>query len=70
MKAEPDQGKGGGGEAIGATVPGPDEKEGPPISDKKFVNSVLKKKKDPFGFKFNQIKYEKFKWPLNHFCML
>ena len=29
-----------------------------------------KNKKDPFGFKFNQIKYEKFRWPLRHFCML
>ena len=54
---------------MGAITPGSPEKGGPPISDKKFVNGVLKKK-DPFGFKLNQIKYEKFRWPLNHFCML
>ena len=58
--------RGGGG---GAITPGPSEKGGPPISDKKFVYGVLKKK-DFFGFKFNQIKYEKFRRPLNHFCML
>ena len=54
---------------MGAISSGPPEKGDPPISDKKFVNGVLKKK-DLFGFKFNQIKYEKFRWPLNHFCML
>ena len=29
---------------MGAIAPGPPKKEGPPISDKKFINGVLKKK--------------------------
>ena len=41
---------------MGAIVLGIPEIWGPPISDKKFVNSVLKKK-DPFGFKF-YLKYD------------
>ena len=32
---------------MGAIAPGFPEKGGPPISDKKFVNGVLKKKKTP-----------------------
>ena len=36
----------------------------------KSLSMASSKKNDPFGFKFNQIKYKKFRWPLNHFCML
>ena len=54
---------------MGAIVLGLPEIWGAPISDKKFVNSVLKKR-DLFGFKLYQLKYEKFRWLLNHFRML
>ena len=54
---------------MGAIAPGPPEK-GAPRSVIKSLSMASSKKKEPFGFKFNQIKCEKFRWPLNQFCML